>query len=148
VSRVSLVIDLSAPEYRALVAAATPRGVQAHVLVEQLVRRALTTSRPVPVTAPAPAPKPKPEPTPKSKYVPKPMPNRSIAMIRSDRDEQYVAVTKLHGQGLNDVEIAARLGVSTGTVIRRRNQLHLPPQPLSGRPKRITTNAAPAAEKS
>jgi DNA-binding NarL/FixJ family response regulator len=144
VSRVSLVLDLSASEYRALVAVANTRGIQAHVLVEQLVRHALTTYRPTP----APAPTPPPEPTPKPKYVPKPMPKRSIAMIRSDRDEQFVAVTKLHGQGLNDVEIAARLGVSTGTVIRRRNQLHLPPQSKGGRPTRSTTNAAPAAEKS
>ena len=132
-SRVSLGLDLSAAEYRALVAIATPRGVQTHVLVEQLVRHALKTSRPVVAPALTPAP------TPKPKYVPKPMPKRSIAMVRSDRDEQFVAVTKLHGQGLNDVEIAAQLGVSAGTVIRRRNQLHLPPQPNRGRPRKTTT---------
>lgn len=139
-SRVSLVIDMPAPEYRALVAAASTRGVQAHVLVEQLVQHALRTSRP--------APSPLPEPAPKPKYVPRPMPLRSRAMVQSDRDAQWVAVERLHGQGLNDSQIAAAVGIAAATVRRRRLQLKLPAVAGPGRPKRTSTNAAPAAEES
>jgi hypothetical protein len=134
-SRVSIVLDMPAPEYRALVAVANTRGIQAHVLVEQLVHHALTTYRPTPASAPTPNPEPKPKP----KYVPMPMANRSMAMIRSDRDEQLVTVAKLHGQGLSDGQIAARIVVSAGTVLARRRHLNLPPVGNRGRPRKTIT---------
>ncbi|POH69381.1 hypothetical protein C3B59_05690 [Cryobacterium zongtaii] len=142
-SRVSIVLDLAAHEYRALAAIAGSRGVQSHVLIEQLVRHALNTSRPAPV----PAPKSEAQSQPKPKYVPRPMPKRSKAMIRTDRDEQFVAVSKLHGQGLSDGQIAAQLGINAAMARQRRLQLKLPAQGKPGRRPR-TTNAAPAAEKS
>ncbi|MGY4859527.1 hypothetical protein [Cryobacterium sp. AP23] len=137
-SRVSIVLDLAAHEYRALAAIADNRGIQSHVLVEQLVRHALATP-PKPRMQPAPIPEPVTSPKPKPKYVPKPMPKRSRAMIRRDRDEQFVSVAKLHGQGLTDGRIAAQLGVSAGTVFQRRNQLHLPPVTKRGRPRNAIT---------
>ncbi|TFD41729.1 hypothetical protein E3T37_03495 [Cryobacterium sp. TMT2-10] len=143
-NRVSIVLNLSAQEYRALATIAGNRGIQSHVLVEQLVRHALgapTRSKPASV------PKPVAQPVPRPKYVSKRTPKRSRAMIRSDRDEQFVAVTKLHGRGLNDKQIAAELGYSLATVQRRRSQLKLPAQ-AQGRPKKTTTSAASAAETS
>ena len=142
-SRMPLVIDLPAPEYRALTAFANRRGVQAHVLVEQLVQHALATSRPT-SSSPGPAPK---AGSRRATTVHRTAPKRSRAKIRSDRDEQFVAVSKLHGRSLNDAQIAAELGISTETARQRRTQLKLPAL-TRGRPKKTTTNAAPAAEKS
>ncbi|POH63617.1 MULTISPECIES: hypothetical protein [Cryobacterium] len=143
-SRVSIVLDLPAAEYRALTAFANRRGVQAHVLVEQLVQHALATSRPTPPPAPEPAPRVGPRRDTRGYRT---APKRSRAQMRSDRDEEFVGVSKLHGQGLNDRQIAAELGISTSVAMQRRQQLRLPAQ-TRGRPKDTTINAARAAEKS
>ncbi|TFD16205.1 hypothetical protein E3T26_04805 [Cryobacterium sp. TMT1-21] len=141
----SIVLSLSAHEYRALAAIAGNRGVQSHVLVEQLVRHALGTPT---MPKPAPVPKPVAQPVPRPKYVKSRVPKRSRAVIRSERDEQFVAVAKLHSRGLNDQEVAAGLGITAATARRRRMQLQLPAQGKPGRPTRTPTSAASAAEKS
>lgn len=134
-SRVSIVLDLPASEYRALAAIAGHRGIQAHVLVEQLVRHALTTTSTVP-TARAPMAVAKPE----SKYVARPMPKLSKAIVRSDRDEQFVAVAKFHGEGMDDGQIAAAVGITRVMARRRRVLLKLPSLGKPGRPRRMTNN--------
>lgn len=143
-TRVAVVIDMPASEYRALTAFANRRGVQAHVLVEQLVQHALATSLPPPPPAPEPAPRVGPRRDTRGH---RSAPKRSRAQMRSDRDQEFVGVLKLHGQGMNDRQIAAALGISAAVALDRRRQLRLPAQ-TRGRPKNTTTNAAPAAEKS
>lgn len=143
-TRVSLVIDLPTSDYRVLAAIAGRRGVQAHVLVERLVQHAITVTPIAPPPAPTPPRAPAPPPVPKRP----PIERRSMSAIRAARDAQFVAVSKLHGQGLSDAEIAAELDMDVKTAWRRRTQLHLPPIGKPGRPKTTQPNAASAAEKS
>jgi len=138
---VNLSLDLRDTDYRALTAIATQRGIQAHVLIEQLVKHALATSRP--------APTPKPVEVVKPKYKPKPMPLRSKAMMRTDRDEQWVEVLRLHGLGYSDAEVARAMGITSEMARRRRIQLKLPPLGKPGRrPRNENNKAATVAETS
>jgi DNA-binding NarL/FixJ family response regulator len=132
---VQVSVNLATSEYKALTLIANQRDIQAHVLVEQLIRHALVKNRPAP--------------KPTTRYVSKPEPKRTPEKKRSDRDTQWVAVEKLHALGLNDTEIAATLGISSQTARRRRLQLHLPALTKPGRPKQTrNNNAATVAEMS
>lgn len=107
---VRLQIDLPDAEYRALLKVAMDRKVQAHVLVEGLVRKALAPKAP-----PAPA-------------------SPATNWYRPAHHDPILI--RLHSDGWNDSQIGQQLGFTGTTIGKYRDRLGLPKNITTGRKPR------------
>jgi DNA-binding NarL/FixJ family response regulator len=101
-------LNLSEANYRMLVAIATKRGVNVPTLIEKHLDAGLTGAPSSEVHAPV------------SKNLTK---------------RQVDTIIRLHGEGMNDAEIAEVLAIPSNTVLSRRRRLKLPANAPRGWPK-------------
>lgn len=111
---VPIVVNLTNDQYRILSAIADRDDINVHHLIEAQIAAGLG-------------------------FAPKPV-ARNTKNPRNLTLQQVNNIVRLHGQGMNDVQIGEAMSISSKTVATRRRRLNLPPNAIQGRPKQTTNS--------